>query len=78
VFEELRRSMILVTHDIDEAIAMADRVLVMTAAPGKIAAVFDIDLPRPRDYYRSRFLPSFHGLQEQIWDILRRQLETAA
>jgi len=78
VFEDLRRSMILVTHDIDEAIAMADRVLVMTAASGRIAATFEVGLPRPRDYYGSRFLPRFHELQQEIWDVLRRQLERAA
>jgi NitT/TauT family transport system ATP-binding protein len=75
ILEELGQTVLVVTHDIDEAIAMADRVLVMTASPGRIAREFDIDLPRPRDYYRSRFEPGFRELQEEIWEILRREME---
>jgi NitT/TauT family transport system ATP-binding protein len=75
ILEQLGQTVVVVTHDIDEAIAMADRVLVMTAAPGRIAREFAIDLPRPRDYYRSRFEPGFRDLQEGIWEILRREME---
>jgi NitT/TauT family transport system ATP-binding protein len=50
----------------------------MTAAPGRIAAEFAIDLPRPRDYYQSRFEPSFRDLQGRIWEVLRLQMEKAA
>ncbi len=75
VLETLGQTVLVVTHDIDEAIAMADRVLVMTASPGRIAADFTIDLPRPRDYYRSRFEPGFRIIQERIWEILRREMQ---
>ncbi len=75
ILERLGQTVLVVTHDIDEAIAMADRVLVMTAAPGRIAKEFAIDLPRPRDYYDSRFEPGFRDLQERIWEILRREME---
>jgi NitT/TauT family transport system ATP-binding protein len=75
VLETLGQTVLIVTHDIDEAIAMADRVLVMTASPGRIAADFAIDLPRPRDYYRSRFEPRFRVIQESIWEILRREMQ---
>ena len=75
VLEALGQTVLVVTHDIDEAIAMADRVLVMTAAPGRIAADFAIDLPRPRDYYRTRFEPGFRIIQERIWEILRREMQ---
>jgi len=75
VLETLGQTVLVVTHDIDEAIAMADRVLVMTASPGRIAADFAIDLPRPRDYYRSRFEPRFRVIQERIWEVLRREMQ---
>jgi NitT/TauT family transport system ATP-binding protein len=75
VLETLGQTVLIVTHDIDEAIAMADRVLVMTASPGRIAADFPIDLPRPRDYYGSRFESRFRDLQGRIWEILRREMQ---
>jgi NitT/TauT family transport system ATP-binding protein len=75
ILEKLGQTVLIVTHDIDEAIAMADRVVVMTASPGRIAREFVVDLPRPRDYYRSRFEPSFREMQESIWEILRREME---
>ena len=75
VLETLGQTVLIVTHDIDEAIAMADRVLVMTASPGRIASDFPIDLPRPRDYYGSRFEPHFRDLQGRIWEILRREMQ---
>jgi NitT/TauT family transport system ATP-binding protein len=77
VLQKLGQSVILVTHDIEEAIVMADRVVVMTAAPGTVAEVFDIHLPRPRDYYQSRFDPGFRDLQGRIWEVLRLQMEKA-
>jgi NitT/TauT family transport system ATP-binding protein len=75
VLESLGQTVMFVTHDIDEAIALADRVVVMTAAPGRIAAEFPIDLPRPRDYYRSRMESGFRELQERIWDVLRHEMQ---
>jgi NitT/TauT family transport system ATP-binding protein len=75
--EKLKQSVVFVTHDIEEAIALADRVIVMTKAPGRIAAEFAINLPRPRDYYASRFAGDFRVYQEQIWDVLRREMEGA-
>jgi NitT/TauT family transport system ATP-binding protein len=77
VFEKLGHSVVLVTHDIEEAIAMADRVVVMTGSPGRIAAEFKIDLPHPRDYYGSRFEGSFRDLQGCVWEVLRQQMEGA-
>jgi sulfonate transport system ATP-binding protein len=49
LWEETRPTLVLVTHDVDEAVALADRVLVMRAAPGRLFDSIAIDLPRPRD-----------------------------
>jgi ABC-type nitrate/sulfonate/bicarbonate transport system ATPase subunit len=50
IWEEFGRTIVFITHDVDEAIFLSDRVYVMTARPGRIKAVVDVDLPRPRDH----------------------------
>ena len=70
IWEAERRSILFVTHDIEEAVALADRVLVMSKGPGRIAASIDVDLPRPRDYHQTRFTPGFEELQQAVWDAL--------
>jgi NitT/TauT family transport system ATP-binding protein len=67
IWERLGKSVLFVTHDVEEAIALADRVLVMSPRPGRIVAEFRIDLPRPRDYEEIRFEPQFRDLQRAIW-----------
>jgi ABC-type nitrate/sulfonate/bicarbonate transport system ATPase subunit len=56
LWENRRTTMLLVTHDIDEAIYMCDRILIMTPAPGRIDREIDIDLARPRDRTGDSFL----------------------
>ncbi|MFT8390095.1 MAG: ABC transporter ATP-binding protein [Sporolactobacillus sp.] len=51
VWQQSQKTVLLVTHDIDEAIFMADRVVVMKSRPGKIKDIIDVNLPRPRDYH---------------------------
>ena len=61
---------VFVTHDIDEAVALADRIIVMTQSPGRIAGVVDVPLPRPRNYYETRFVDGFRGVQREVWELL--------
>ena len=78
LWEQIRPSVIFITHDLDEAVALADRVVVMTSSPGSVKAVFDIDLPRPRGSVQEiRFQPRFIELQHQIWETLREEVERA-
>src|SRR5439155_17218973 len=68
LWEQTRPSVIFVTHDLEEAIALADRVVVMTVGPGTVKDVYDIDLPRPRGAVQEiRFAPRFLELHHQIW-----------
>jgi NitT/TauT family transport system ATP-binding protein len=78
LWEELRPSVVFVTHDLEEAVALADRVVVMTVGPGTVKGVFDIDLPRPRGAVQEiRFDPHFLELHHQIWSTLREEVERA-
>ena len=78
LWDRSRPSVIFVTHDLEEAIALADRVVVMTAGPGTVKAVFEVGLPRPRGAVQEiRFEPRFLELHHQIWDSLREEVERA-
>jgi NitT/TauT family transport system ATP-binding protein len=78
LWDQTQPSVIFVTHDLEEAIALADQVVVMTAAPGTVKAVFDIDLPRPRGAVQEiRFGKRFGELHQQIWESLRDEVERA-
>jgi NitT/TauT family transport system ATP-binding protein len=70
IWERLGKSVLFVTHDVEEAIALADRVLVMSPRPGRIVAEFRVGLPRPRDYEEVRFAGEFVALQRSIWHAL--------
>jgi NitT/TauT family transport system ATP-binding protein len=78
LWEQTRPSVIFVTHDLEEAIALADQVVVMTAGPGTVKAVYDIDLHRPRGAVQEiRFESRFLELHHQIWESLREEVERA-
>jgi NitT/TauT family transport system ATP-binding protein len=78
LWEQTKPTVIFVTHDLEEAIALADQVVVMTVGPGTVKAVYDIDLPRPRGAVQEiRFDPRFLELHHQIWESLREEVERA-
>ncbi|SFI13304.1 sulfonate transport system ATP-binding protein [Pseudobutyrivibrio sp. OR37] len=56
IWEKEKRTMILVTHDIDEAIFLSDRIVILSERPGNIKEIINVDLPRPRDRSRQEFL----------------------
>lgn len=56
IWKHEKRTMVLVTHDIDEAIFLSDRIIIMSERPGKIREIIDVDLPRPRDRSNEDFL----------------------
>ena len=65
------------THDLEEAIALADRVVVMTAAPATVKGIFKVDLPRPRNVAEIRFDTKFVNLYQKIWESLRSEVKTS-
>jgi len=70
-----RKSVLFITHDLEEAISLSDRVVVLSAGPAtRPIAEFAIDLPRPRDMAEIRMTPAFQVLQERIWAVLRDEV----
>lgn len=65
-----RKTVIFVTHDIVEAITLADRVLVFSARPCRIALEEEIDIPRPREVHETRFHPAFEDHYRRVWKAL--------
>ena len=70
-----RKAVLFITHDLDEAIAMSDRVVVLAAGPGSHPiGNFPVGLQRPRDVAEIRMTPEFVRLHEQIWSVLREEV----
>jgi NitT/TauT family transport system ATP-binding protein len=67
-------SVVFVTHDLEEAIALADRVFVLTAGPGTVKGDYAVDLPRPRNVSEIRFEPGFAQVYKEIWGDLRDEV----
>ena len=73
VWQAAKKTVLFVTHQIDEAIYLSDRVMVMTKRPGRAKKIFKIDLPRPRDY-EMRVTPDFNELKLEIWNELKDEI----
>lgn len=73
IWEGTRTTVVFVTHSIDEAVFLADRVAIMTARPGIVKQVIDIDLPRPRNG-NIRSSPEFANNRHKVWDLLRGEV----
>jgi len=65
-----RRTVVFITHAIDEAVFLADRIAVMTTNPGRLKAIIDVPLPRPRDD-ATRARSEFQALNQHIWSLIR-------
>lgn len=68
-------AVVFVTHDLTEAISLADRVVVMTAGPATVKDIVPIDLPRPRKVEEIRLTPEFTQLYRRVWESLREEVE---
>lgn len=74
IWKEAKKTVIFVTHQIEEAVYLSDRVIVMTKRPGRAKKIIDIGLPRPRDY-EMRVSPEFNELRLTLWNLLKDELD---
>jgi NitT/TauT family transport system ATP-binding protein len=73
VREEFGITIVFVTHDIDESVYLADRVVVLTHAPAQVKEIVDVDLPRPRDQITTKELPEFTHLRGHVYRLIKRE-----
>ncbi|MFA9444260.1 ABC transporter ATP-binding protein [Egicoccus sp. AB-alg6-2] len=73
IIAQTGQTVVLITHSIDEAITLADRVVVISHRPGQIREVVDVPLPRPRDPVEVKANPVYHELREHVWDLLKAE-----
>jgi NitT/TauT family transport system ATP-binding protein len=72
VWEQTKKTVLFITHDVREATFLADRVIVMSARPGRITAEIKVDLPRPRDI----LAPEFVEIERNLASLIESQNET--
>ncbi len=71
-------TVLFVTHDIDESVYLADRIVVLTPSPTEVNEVIDVDLPRPRDQVDTKELPEFARLRAHVYRLIKREREQQA
>ena len=75
IWQEAKKTVLFVTHQLEEAVYLSDRVIVMTKRPGRTKKLIDIPLARPRDY-EMRVTPEFNDLKLQIWNELKDEIDS--
>lgn len=75
IWDQFRQTVLFVTHDLSEALTLSDRIAIMSSHPGRIAAEYEVMLPRPRNVIRLREDESFLRQSKEVWDILAAELE---
>lgn len=70
-------TVVFVTHDIDEAVYLGDRVIVLTPAPTSVQEMLEVDLPVPRDQVETKELPEFAHLPAHVYRQIKRRTEAA-
>jgi NitT/TauT family transport system ATP-binding protein len=76
IWRSNRKTVLFVTHQIDEAVYLSDRVVVMTSRPGRVKSILEVDIPRPRDLSIKR-TPRFLELVDEIWKMIEEEVKAA-
>ncbi|RAH98398.1 ABC transporter ATP-binding protein [Acuticoccus sediminis] len=75
IWQEQHKTIVFVTHDLHEAIALASRVVVFSGRPGRIKHIENVPIPYPRDVFKARFLPEFEQAYDRLWRELAPEIE---
>jgi len=75
ILETDTNTIVFVTHSIDEALLLGDRVIVLTCRPGRVKQILPVPFPRPRRLSATRADPTFEELRTHVWDLLRQELQ---
>jgi len=78
IWERTGKTIVFVTHSIDEAVFLAQRVAVITARPGRVKAIMDVELPSPRYVHDARATPEFVARRHALWELLSEEVTRAA
>jgi NitT/TauT family transport system ATP-binding protein len=76
IWAEKKGIVVFVTHSVDEAVLLADKVVLMGPRPGRIVEILDVNLPRPRWNYNVRADPNFVALRSHLWDRIKTMVVT--
>jgi NitT/TauT family transport system ATP-binding protein len=77
IWEETRKTVLFITHSVDEAVTLGDRIMVMTAHPGRAKAMVDVPFERPREVLELRARPEYGEFVYSIWGHLRDEVQRA-
>lgn len=78
VRDHLNITVMLVTHDIDEAVYLADRVLVLSGKPATVTALVDVDLPKPRHQLETKAEPLFAELRSEVYKLIKKPIDPSS
>lgn len=76
IWQRARKTVLFITHQIDEAIYLSDRVAVFSARPGRVKDIVDIGIERPRKLAIKR-TPAFHAIEDRIWGLIHDEVLTS-
>ncbi len=76
LWSENRRTVVFVTHSLDEAITLSDRIVVLSARPGRVREIIKVDIPRPREVSTLRSHPLYAGLYARLWNLIESDIQS--
>ncbi|RXZ33672.1 ABC transporter ATP-binding protein [Oxalobacteraceae bacterium CAVE-383] len=77
IWDETRKTVLFITHSVDEAVTLGDRIMIMTAQPGRAKQIIDVPFERPREVLSLRARPAYGELVYSIWGQLRDEVQAA-